>query len=215
MTIVGDIAQATGPWAPTKWKDVLAQFPSTWSSEEVELTIGYRTPAEAMALAANVLKETKLDLTPPQPVRESGEQPLVLPTNDIGKETVAAVQSECQIVDDGTVGVVVANSLVDVVGRALKDANVEHGDVNNHALDSQVTLLAADMAKGLEFDSVIVVEPWASSLTQPTVYAPLRVANAHNPPLDDRARRTVTKLRRSCVGRNPSQTARGWLSHQE
>ena len=72
MTIVGDIAQATGPWAPTQWNDVLAHFPSNWNNEQVELTIGYRTPAEAMAIASNVLRETKLGLTLAPAARVSG-----------------------------------------------------------------------------------------------------------------------------------------------
>ncbi len=55
MTVVGDLAQATGAIAPNSWDDVLAHLPTRKPARVHELTIGYRIPAQSMALAARVL----------------------------------------------------------------------------------------------------------------------------------------------------------------
>ncbi len=55
MTVVGDIAQATGPWAPTSWEDITRHLSPQRPTRLVELTVSYRTPAEVVALAAQVL----------------------------------------------------------------------------------------------------------------------------------------------------------------
>ena len=56
MTVVGDIAQATGPHAPRDWDDVLRHLPDRRPARVTELTVGYRIPAQTMALAARVLR---------------------------------------------------------------------------------------------------------------------------------------------------------------
>ena len=55
MTVVGDIAQATGPWAPQSWDDVTRHLSPQRPPRLVELTVSYRTPSEVVALAARVL----------------------------------------------------------------------------------------------------------------------------------------------------------------
>lgn len=159
ITLVGDIAQATGPWAPRRWADILQHLPKSWKSREVELTIGYRTPAEAMALAAPVLESTGLGLVPPRPVRSSGEQPVMVLVDDASeeqlvKEVVVRVQAEQALVGEGTVAVVAPRALVPLVVVALGEVGVEASAVN-----SRVSVMPAELAKGLEFDAVVVVEP--------------------------------------------------------
>ncbi|MGH8980607.1 MAG: HelD family protein, partial [Acidimicrobiales bacterium] len=56
MTVVGDVAQATGPWAPSGWEDVARYLTPTRPARMVELTVGYRTPAEVMEIAEGVLR---------------------------------------------------------------------------------------------------------------------------------------------------------------
>ena len=65
MTVVGDIAQATGTHAPRDWADVLAHLPDRRPARLTELTVGYRIPAQVMALAARVLRVTAPSLQPP------------------------------------------------------------------------------------------------------------------------------------------------------
>ena len=78
MTVVGDIAQATGPWAPTSWDDVTRHLTPQRPPRLVELTVSYRTPAEVVALAAKVLAVAAPMIAPPQPVRASGQPPRIV-----------------------------------------------------------------------------------------------------------------------------------------
>lgn len=161
LTMVGDIAQATGPWAPTSWSDVTSHLPMGWALREVELTIGYRTPAEAMQLAAPVLKATGLDLIPPRPVRESGLEPRFIATHD-SQALVGSVVEEAMRESGkgaGTCAVIVPDVLYDQVEAALQEAGVVFGTAQGRTVESDLILLLAPQAKGLEFDSVIVVEP--------------------------------------------------------
>jgi len=161
MTLVGDIAQATGSWAPSNWDDVLRYLPMQWQKSQTELTIGYRTPAEAMKLAAPVLDETGLGLIPPRPVRSSGVEPVIdlVGRDQLAKELASRVAAEQAEGLSGTTGIICAHSIIDQVATALDDANITYGTAGKRALDSDITLLVAEVAKGLEFDSVFVVEP--------------------------------------------------------
>ncbi len=78
MTVVGDLAQATGAIAPDSWDDVLAHLPTRKAALVHELTIGYRIPAQSMALAARVLSIAAPGLQPPRSVREGDVGPLIL-----------------------------------------------------------------------------------------------------------------------------------------
>ena len=79
MTIVGDIAQATGAWAHDELgRDPRAPAPQARRARRAELTIGYRIPAPNMALAARVLAVAAPDLRPPDSVREDGDPPRIV-----------------------------------------------------------------------------------------------------------------------------------------
>ena len=80
MTVVGDIAQATGPWAPAGWDDVTRHLSPQRPPRLVELTVSYRTPAEVVALAAQVLAVAAPGIAPPRPVRQSGQPPRIVAT---------------------------------------------------------------------------------------------------------------------------------------
>ena len=62
MTVVGDIAQATAPWAPSSWADITDHLPRRRPARSVELTVSYRTPAEVLAVATRVLAVAAPDL---------------------------------------------------------------------------------------------------------------------------------------------------------
>lgn len=71
MTIVGDVAQTGALSGTPSWADALAPYVAQrWRL--AELTVSYRTPAEIMAVAADVLAEIDPALRPPRSVRESG-----------------------------------------------------------------------------------------------------------------------------------------------
>ncbi|MEU7925327.1 ATP-binding domain-containing protein [Micromonospora sp. NPDC049107] len=160
MTIVGDVAQ-TGALAGTpSWADALAPYVAQrWRL--TELTVSYRTPAEIMAVAAEVLTEIDPALRPPRSVRESGVPPWdrAVPDGQLPAELVSAVTREAAWLAEGRVGVIVPASRVDALGAALTAALPEATVGENPELESRVVVLTVAQAKGLEFDSVLVVDP--------------------------------------------------------
>ncbi len=219
VTLVGDIAQATGNWAPASWEDLMAHLPARRGWRLVSLSVSYRAPAEVMDLAANVLAVALPGTVPPEPVRRTGHRPRVvsLLPDAYGEHVhdnveawhallAGTVREELQAVsaseegEDGTVGVLVPAELVADVSSALLGDNIAFGQVGAGALDIPVTLLSLRDAKGLEFDSVVVVEP-ARIVAQPpegwrALYVALtrctrRLAIVHREPLPDIAPRSI------------------------
>jgi DNA helicase IV len=161
MTIMGDIAQATGQWAPRRWEEVLAYLPTRRGSHQVELSVNYRTPAEIMEWAGRVLREAAPHLTPPESVRSVGYGPTVAATSpaELAVAAAGAAAKSLAEIGDGTVGVITPPSILPDVATALGAAGVSYGEGNRRGLEAPVTLLDVTMAKGLEFDGVVVVEP--------------------------------------------------------
>ncbi|GAA2188014.1 AAA family ATPase [Micromonospora lupini] len=160
MTIVGDVAQ-TGALAGTpSWADALAPYVAQrWRL--TELTVSYRTPAEIMAVAADVLAEIDPALRPPRSVRESGVPPWdrAVPDEQLPAELVSAATREAAGLAEGRLGVIVPASRVDALGAALTAALPEATVGEHPELESRVVVLTVAQAKGLEFDSVLVVDP--------------------------------------------------------
>jgi DNA helicase IV len=160
MTVAGDVAQ-TGDLAGTSsWEQALAPYVADrWRL--AELTVNYRTPAEIMALAGRVLAGIDPALEPPRSVRESGVEPWLrgVDRSALGREVAEAARREAVEVAGGRLGVLVpAAGLAELAGAvtaALPDA-VAGDDAD---LESEVVVLTVRQAKGLEFDSVVVVDP--------------------------------------------------------
>ena len=89
MTVVGDIAQATGSWAHDDWESVLEGLPDRRPPRRAELTLGYRIPAPAMALANRVLPYAAPGAVPPDTVRTAGDEPRIVAC---GAATVATAR---------------------------------------------------------------------------------------------------------------------------
>jgi DNA helicase IV len=167
MTVVGDIAQATGTWVPASWGQVVDHLPARKGWRLVELTVNYRTPSEIMEMAGRILDQVAPGMRPPEAVRASGIQPMVLrvspagasfPGDALGSAAATAVRQEL-MTGEGTLALIVPPSLVGPVERALGQVGIGVGRVGDGALDERVTLLTIEDAKGLEFDAVTVVEP--------------------------------------------------------
>ncbi len=179
MTIVGDIAQATGAWAHDDWEGVLAHLPDRRPSQRAELTVGYRIPAANMVLAAKVLALAAPDLTAPSSVREGDSEPRLEAVADpgaLGAEVVRLVGEESEAVGLGSVGIICPPSLAAVVADALEAAGIEHGAADRHGLEQQVTVVPVGLVKGLELDASIVVEPAAIVREEPQGMRSLYVA---------------------------------------
>jgi DNA helicase IV len=169
MTVVGDLAQTGAPWGAGSWARLLdPQAPGRWRVEQ--LTVNYRTPAEIMAVAADVLAAADPDLEPPRSVREAGTAPwsLRLDAAELAARLPELVAAELAAVGDGRLAVLVPAARAEEVGAALRragggrllaadpPAGAAHA---SSVLDAPVAVLAVADAKGLEFDAVVVVEP--------------------------------------------------------
>ena len=161
MTIVGDIAQATGAWPHDDWESVLEHLPDRRPSRRAELTIGYRVPGPIMDLASRMLVLAAPGIAPPRSIRHTGEPPLIIGVgaDELDGEIVETVLRELKVIGSGNIGVIVPESMTEQVDRALTLGGVEHGGATRQGLDMQVTIVPVGLAKGLELDSVIVVEP--------------------------------------------------------
>ncbi|MEU8180933.1 ATP-binding domain-containing protein [Micromonospora sp. NPDC049047] len=160
MTIVGDVAQTGALSGTASWADALAPYVAQrWRL--TELTVSYRTPAEIMAVAADVLAEIDPALRPPRSVRESGVPPWdrTVPDERLAPELVAAATREVARMAEGRLGVLVPTGRVGELGAALTAALPEAAVGEHPELESRVVVLTVAQAKGLEFDSVLVVDP--------------------------------------------------------
>ena len=161
MTVVGDIAQATGPLAPDDWDDVLAHLPDRKPSRVIGLSVGYRIPAQIMELAepgdgrgharacgrrrrcasaTSGPRITRVDVARPGRARRGAAAPRRAAHRQRGRgrpTTIAATRSPT---------------------RSRRPASSTAGP-RRTGLDESVTVVPVSVVKGLELDAVVVVEP--------------------------------------------------------
>ena len=161
MTVVGDLAQTAAPGGADSWAQVLDPVaPGRWRT--ARLTVNYRTPAPAMALAATLLPP---GAEPPLSVRDSDEVPWSAGLADLA----ALVLRETLLIGTGRVAVIAPPARVQATAAAL-------GLTPGPDLDAPVAVLTPAQSKGLEFDSVIVVDPDGIEQASPRGRADLYVA---------------------------------------
>jgi DNA helicase IV len=155
FTIVGDIAQAASASAAETWQHALAPLigrraeGDRWRREE--LTVNYRTPAQIAAAAEAMAIAHGLPVTRSVSVRESAWPIEVVA--DAASAVGRALETE------GTVAVIAA---ADRLAGLHESLAAEYGDrvgLGSEGLASDITVLSAQEAKGLEFDSVVIVAP--------------------------------------------------------
>ena len=157
ITVVGDVAQRGSAAGAQSWAEMLDPYVRGKWHEEL-LTVNYRTPAEIMAVAADVLATVAPDERPPESVREEG----VAPRAVRGLARTAAVVAEelaemgAEIGGGGRLAVIAPGARMAELARAIPAA--VPGD-RPEVLDSPVALLTVIQAKGLEFDRVVLVDP--------------------------------------------------------
>jgi DNA helicase IV len=172
MTVVGDIAQATGPLAPDSWDDVLAHLPDRRPARVAGLSIGYRIPEQIMELADRVMEAATPGLRSPRSVRIGDVPPRIVAVRErsTGDSRAGAVDALLERAADelrslaeelpmGSHAMVVPDSLAEAAGEALGAAGIEYGRAGTSGLDQPVTVVPVSLVKGLELDGVVVVEP--------------------------------------------------------
>lgn len=145
-TIVGDLAQASGAWSPSSWAEAVRPL-GPRPRAEFELTVNYRTPREVMELAGRVLAVAAPDMRVPRSVRDAGEWPRVIGTDPeaLVDTCVAVARAARSDIGDGTVAVLAPAALV--------------AELEGRLADDEVRVIEAQLAKGLEFDAVVLADP--------------------------------------------------------
>jgi DNA helicase IV len=165
LTVVGDVAQRGSAAGARSWAQMLDPYVRGRWHEEL-LTINYRTPAEIMAVAADVLASLAPGEQPPESVREEGVPPRAIRGMDRIAAVVAAEHDEMGAEDGpgngpgngqrGRLAVIAPAARMAELTRALPAA--VPGD-RPEVLDAPVALLTVGQAKGLEFDRVVLADP--------------------------------------------------------
>jgi DNA helicase IV len=155
LTVLGDLAQGTSPWAATDWTSSLSHLGKP-NGQVVPLTTGFRVPAAVLRLANGLLPSLAVDVPAATSLRADGELRL-LAVDDPAAEVVAAVRRALAL--EGSIAVIAADPTVQSLRAALAAAGVQTATADEVEAQARVTLLPASVAKGLEYDHVVVVEP--------------------------------------------------------
>ncbi|MGQ4381909.1 HelD family protein [Streptomyces sp. SAS_270] len=153
LTVLGDLAQGTTPWAARDWSELLGHLGKP-DAAVVPLTIGFRVPGAVVELANRLLEQLDVGVQPARSLRQDGEL-RIREVTDLPAGTVDAVRDA--LAHEGSIGVIVADEDVVRLREALHAADI--GTVGPDELGARVTVLPAALAKGLEYDHVVAVEP--------------------------------------------------------
>jgi DNA helicase IV len=163
LTLLGDLAQGTATWAATDWRESLAHFGKP-DAPVVPLTIGFRVPAAVLTLANRLLPALAVDVPPAVSLRRDGALS-VRAAADLTAAVVAEVRDALAYA--GSVAVILADQQAPAVLAALHDAGVAAASAEEVGAEERVTVVPASLAKGLEYDHVVVVEPAAIVAAEP------------------------------------------------
>ncbi|MCY1145368.1 AAA family ATPase [Actinoplanes sp. Pm04-4] len=159
LTVVGDMAQSTGPWARDDWHDVLAHLPSQMPHVHRELHFGYRIPRQIFELAAELLPTAAPSVQPPTTVREGPAEPVIAPVEPSGRAAVVVAAAADHAADGRSVAVICPARCRDEIEAVLRTQELPWGTAPGDDRGPAITLLSPHEAKGLEFDAAVVVEP--------------------------------------------------------
>ncbi|MFD4023956.1 HelD family protein [Streptomyces sp. NPDC058576] len=160
-TVLGDLAQGTTPWSTESWGEALFHLGKADAVVE-ELTAGFRVPREVIAYASRLLPAISPGLTAVESVRESPGSLVVreVPGGADGLDAAVVAACEESLGHEGSIGLIAADARIPALGAALAAAGhafLSPGEETTAA--SRLTLVPASLAKGLEYDYVVLDEP--------------------------------------------------------
>ncbi|MFJ6521099.1 HelD family protein [Streptomyces filamentosus] len=185
-TVLGDLAQGTTPWATRSWEDALGHLGKPEARVE-ELTAGFRVPSEVIAYASRLLPHMAPGLAPVESVRENpgafevrevagaagtagdsagvpgGAEDSAGAANAAG-DSAGAVVAACvdALAHEGSIGLIAADARIAPLAAALEAAGMPYLSPGEETTaESRLTLVPASLAKGLEYDHVVLDEPAA------------------------------------------------------
>ncbi|MFE7633508.1 HelD family protein [Kitasatospora sp. NPDC057518] len=185
-TVLGDLAQGTTPWATASWPEALRHLGKPQAHIE-ELTKGFRVPEEVIAYASRLLPAIAPGLAPASSVREAPGSLTIrrIADGDANGDTdgngdaadTEAVLAACReaLQHEGSTGLIAADARVPRLAEALTAAGLPYlspGDETS--AEARLTLVPASLAKGLEYDYVVLDEPAAVVAGEPDERTGLR-----------------------------------------
>ncbi|MFJ2843995.1 HelD family protein [Streptomyces griseofuscus] len=157
-TVLGDLAQGTTPWATRSWDEALGHLGKQEGVIE-ELTAGFRVPTDVITYASRLLPYIAPGLTPVASVREN---PGFFEVRAIeGADQIVAACEEL-LANEGSTGLIAADARIPALAEALTAAGIGYlAPGEETTRERRLTLVPASLAKGLEYDYVVLDEPGA------------------------------------------------------
>ncbi|GAA3202161.1 AAA family ATPase [Actinocorallia longicatena] len=171
-TVLGDLAQGTTPWSARTWEELLGHLGRP--GEVTELTLGFRVPREVLDYAARLLPSVAPGLAAPRSLRAGLGSLAVRHVGDVPDALVTALIEALS--RDGSIGVIAADDTVPILAETLTENGLDHAILTEDGVEGErVHLIPATLAKGLEYDHVLVAEPAAIVAAEPRGLARLYV----------------------------------------
>ncbi|MGW6058340.1 HelD family protein [Streptomyces sp. NPDC055189] len=158
-TVLGDLAQGTTPWATRSWEQALTHLGKGDAVVE-ELTAGFRVPREVIAYASRLLPSIAPGLAEVKSVRESAGSLVVRRVADLDAASLEACVDSLR--HEGSIGLIAADARIPALAKTLEAAGMTYLSPGEETTpDTRLTLVPASLAKGLEYDYVVLDEPAA------------------------------------------------------
>jgi DNA helicase IV len=165
LTVLGDLAQATSPWASPDWSSTLAGLGRPDTAVR-PLTRGYRVPREVLDYANRLLPLIAPGLPPAGALRSEPGSLRIRPVASLAGPLAEVVTELART--PGSIGVVCADAAAVEVLAALSAAGLPAGLLDDDVDEvPRCAVVPATLVKGLEFDAVVVVDPAAIAAAEP------------------------------------------------
>ncbi|MFD9002815.1 HelD family protein [Streptomyces sp. NPDC059582] len=157
-TVLGDLAQGTTPWATRSWDEALTHLGKSDGVIE-ELTAGFRVPTDVIGYASRLLPHIAPGLAPVASVREN---PGFFDLRPVAGSAEVVAACEELLRNEGSTGLIAADVRVPALAQALTAAGIAYlAPGEETTRETRLTLVPASLAKGLEYDYVVLDEPQA------------------------------------------------------
>ncbi|MEU6425768.1 AAA family ATPase [Microbispora sp. NPDC046973] len=153
LTVLGDLAQGTTPWAARDWDEQMAHLGKP-EAKVMALTTGFRTPAAVVELANRLLAELPVDVPPSRSFRRDGRLRVLRG----GDPAVVAAVVEA-LGHEGSIGVIAADASAARLRAALTNAGLTVAGGLTPDPSVRISVVPATLCKGLEYDHVVLAEP--------------------------------------------------------
>ncbi|MFD2078322.1 DNA helicase IV [Actinopolymorpha cephalotaxi] len=179
-TVLGDLAQATSPATTGSWEQVFEHL-EMHDTRLVELERGFRVPGEIIDFAARLLPTIAPALGRPTGFRSLPGALRVIPVTSAGRQGfLDSLADACRnaLGGEGSVAMIAADADVDELRAGLLDRGLPSallGGADDAMETDRLVCVPAMLAKGLEFDAVVVAEPAGIVAAEPRGLARLYV----------------------------------------